>query len=706
MDRAQAAALAQALVDEMTLEEAASQLRFDAPAISRLNVPEYNWWNEGLHGVARAGTATMFPQAIALAATFDTALLREVGEVVATEGRAKYNESRRHGDRDIYKGLTYWSPNVNIFRDPRWGRGHETYGEDPFLTAELGIPFIHGLQGEDDGVPYLKLAACAKHYAVHSGPEGERHSFDARPTPKDLWETYLPAFERCVRDGRVESVMGAYNRVNGEPCCAHKVLLGDILRGQWGFEGHVVSDCWAIRDFHEHHHVTKTMEESAALALQNGCDLNCGCAYQQIMRAYAYGEITEQDIRRAAVRLFTTRYLLGMFEKTPYDDIPYEVVECPEHLAIARRATEESLVLLKNDGILPLDTSKVRTIGVIGPNADSRTALIGNYYGTSSRYITVLEGIQDLVGDDARILYSKGCDLSDPKPDPLSRPYHQLSEAATVCDHSDVVILCLGLNEHLEGEEGDEGNHYASGDKRDLALPATQQALLKVVEQSGKPYVLCVLSGSALDLTRPAETASAILQVFYPGARGGTTVADVLFGHVSPSGKLPVTFYRGLEDMPPFTDYTLQGRTYRYVTTPPLYPFGYGLTYGQAVVEDAACGTQTFAEAAKSGAEVTATVANFSGRALCEVLQVYVRVEGTPDETPNPRLCGFVRVPLGPGERRSVSVRIPAAAFETVAQDGARGVTGSAATLFVGFGQPDERTRELTGQECLTLALR
>ena len=451
--REQARKRAEELVGQMTLDEKASQLRYDAPAIPRLHIPAYNWWNEALHGVARAGTATSFPQAIGMAAAFDEELMKDVGDAIALEGRAKYNTYSRQGDRDIYKGLTFWSPNVNIFRDPRWGRGHETYGEDPYLTGRLGVNFIKGLQGEG---PVLKAAACAKHFAVHSGPEDLRHEFDAIVSDKDLWETYLPAFEDCVTEGEVEAVMGAYNRTNGEPCCGHSVLMEDILRGQWGFQGHFVSDCWAIRDFHTGHMVTDTAPESAALALKKGCDVNCGNTYLHILKAYQLGLVTEEDITQAAVRLFTTRYLLGLFDETEYDKISYDVVECKENRELAAKAARESMVLLKNDGILPFNREQVKTIGVIGPNADSRRVMIGNYYGTSSYYTTVLEGIREVAGDEVRVLYSEGCHLYKDRLEGLAMRQDRLSEAMIVAENSDVVVLCLGLDETLEGEEMDE----------------------------------------------------------------------------------------------------------------------------------------------------------------------------------------------------------------------------------------------------------
>ena len=485
-ERAEARKKAEKLVSQMTLLEKASQLKYDAAPVKRLGVPAYNYWNEALHGVARAGVATMFPQAIAMAAVFDDEEMKKVGDIIATEGRAKYNAYSAKEDRDIYKGLTFWSPNVNIFRDPRWGRGHETYGEDPYLTSRLGVKFVEGIQG--DG-PVMKAAACAKHYAVHSGPESLRHEFDAQASMKDMWETYLPAFEALVTEADVEAVMGAYNRTNGEPCCAHKYLMEDVLRGKWKFEGHYTSDCWAIRDFHEHHMVTSTPRQSAAMALNAGCDLNCGNTYLHMMGAYQDGLVTEEKITESAVRLLTTRYLLGLFDGSEYDKIPYSVVECKEHIDEALKMARKSCVLLKNDGVLPIDKSKVNTIGVIGPNADSRAALIGNYHGTSSEYITVLEGIREEAGDDVRILYSQGCDLYKDKVENLAWDQDRISEAVITAENSDVVILCVGLDETLEGEEGDTGNSDASGDKVDLHLPKVQEELIEKVTAVGKPTI-------------------------------------------------------------------------------------------------------------------------------------------------------------------------------------------------------------------------
>ena len=688
MNRKQAEEKARALVKQMTLREKVSQLRYDAPAIERLGVPAYNWWNEALHGVARGGTATSFPQAIGLAASFDEGLLEQLGDAAATEGRAKYNSLSSRGDRDIYHGLSFWAPNINIFRDPRWGRGHETYGEDPGLTSRLGQAYVRGLQGSGET---LKAAACAKHFAAHSGPEALRHSFNAVVSPKDLEETYLPAFEDLVKKAKVEAVMGAYNRTNGEPCCASAYLMGK-LRGEWGFEGHFVSDCWAIRDFHEGHKITKTSAESAALALKMGCDLNCGNSYQCLLSALEQELITEEQIDKAAVRLFTTRYLLGiMGEGSAYDAIDYTEVECPEHLRLAHRAALESCVLLKNDGLLPLKAEG--TIGVIGPNADSRAALIGNYYGTSSRYITVLDGIQEYMEGKGRVLYSEGCHLYKDRMQEFAQEGDRLAEAAAVAEHSDVVILTLGYDERLEGEEPDEGNAFGSGDKPDLLLPLSQRRLLEAVLAVGKPTVVLLMAGSAVDLSAAEERAGAILLSWYPGARGGRAVAELLFGETSPSGKLPVTFYRNeaLDELPDFTDYSMRNRTYRHYSGEPLYPFGFGLSYARMALSDLSADRET----------ACVTVENRSAFAAEEVVQLYLKDECSADAPRNPVLCGFARLRLEPGERRKLTLPLDSRAFTVVTEEGAR-IPGSGNwTLYAGFTQPDPRSEALSGRRCL-----
>ena len=687
MDRTEARKRAEKLVSKMTMEELVSQLRYNAPAIERLGIPAYNWWGEALHGVARAGTATSFPQAVGMAAAFDEELSFEIGGVIAEEGRAKYNEYSKNDDRDIYKGLTFWSPNINIFRDPRWGRGQETYGEDPYLTGTLGCAFVKGVQGSGE---YMKAAACAKHFAVHSGPEAIRHHFNVKADKKDMAETYLPAFERLVREAGVEAVMSTYNRLNGVPTCAHHELLVETLREKWGFEGHTVSDCWAIRDIHEGHRVTKTPAESAALAMNNGTDLNCGDTYLCMFTAWKLGMVSEERLKEAAVHLFTTRYLLGLFDKTEYDSIPYTVVDSAEHLALAERAARESIVLLKNNGILPLKKEAVHTIGVIGPNANSRAALVGNYHGTAAEYITPLDGILHYVGDDVRVLYSEGSHIQDDRVEKLAFKNDRLSEAVTVAENSDVVILVVGLNETLEGEEGDTGNSYASGDKTDLLLPEPQRDLMEVLAKTGKPVILCLIAGSAIDLSFAEDHFDAVLQCWYPGARGGKVLAELLFGEASPSGKLCVTFYHNEDKLPDFKDYSMKGRTYRYLEEKPLYPFGYGLTYGDISVAEA--------KVSEDGSVVNARLENRSGTDAREVVQVYVDCPESSDAPRNPRLCGFAGVQVPARGEASVSVHLDALTYTVVNQDGERISGGDRFRLFVGTSQPDERSFELTGK--------
>lgn len=696
-ERAEARKKAKELVSKMTLMEKAAQLRYDAALVSRLGVPTYNYWNEALHGVARAGVATMFPQAIGMAAAFDEDAMERVGDIIATEGRAKYNEYSKHDDRDIYKGLTFWSPNVNIFRDPRWGRGHETYGEDPYLTSRLGVRFVEGIQG---GGPVMKAAACAKHYAVHSGPEAIRHEFDAEVSMKDMWETYLPAFEALVKEADVEAVMGAYNRTNGEPCCGHKYLMEEVLRGKWEFDGHYTSDCWAIKDFHENHQVTKNARESAALALKCGCDVNCGNTYLHLLGAVEDGLITEEDITVAAERLLTSRFLMGLFDGSEYDDIPYEAVECREHLEEALNMARKGSVLLKNDGVLPLDKSKLKTIGVVGPNADSRAALIGNYHGTASRYITVLEGIQDEVGDDVRVLFSEGCHLEKDRVENLAWSQDRISEAVITAEHSDVVIICVGLDETLEGEEGDAGNSDASGDKKDLHLPKVQEELIEKVTAVGKPTIVVLMAGSAIDLNYAEEHCNAVLMAWYPGARGGRAVADILFGNVSPSGKLPVTFYKGLEDLPEFTDYSMKNRTYRYMEQEALYPFGYGLTYGDAEVKEAKVSGEVTKE---SDIRVEVFLKNEGDTDTDEVVQIYIKDLDSKLAVPNHNLCAFKRISLKAGEEKTVEMTVPNRAMSVVDEEGERHIDSKNFKLFVGFSQPDERSRRLTGKETVEI---
>ncbi len=695
-------ARAKELVAQMTLEEKVSQTLHGAPAIERLGIKAYNWWNEGLHGVARAGIATIFPQSIGLAATFDEDFIEEIADAISTEGRAKFNMQQAKDDTDIYKGLTFWSPNVNIFRDPRWGRGHETFGEDPYLTSRLGVRFVEGLQGHDEN--YLKAAACAKHFAVHSGPEDIRHSFDAVASKQDMAETYLPAFKACVQEAHVEAVMGAYNRTNGEPCCGHKVLLKDTLRDTWGFKGHVVSDCWAIKDFHEGHHVTDTPVESVALAMNNGCDLNCGNLFVYLKQAVEEGKVPESRLDEALVNLFTTRMKLGVFdelEANPFNQIPYTVVDSKEMKELNLKAAEKCVVLLKNeDDLLPLDKSKYKTVGVIGPNANNRRALVGNYEGTASRYVTVLEGIQDYLGEDVRVMTSEGCHLCRPKSQNLATENDRISEVKGVCDASDVIIAVMGLDSGLEGEEGDEGNEFASGDKPNLNLPGLQEEVLKTIYASGKPVVLVLLSGSALAVNWADEHIPAIIQGWYPGAQGGKALARVIFGDANPEGKLPVTFYRSTEELPAFTDYSMKGRTYRYMQSEALYPFGYGLSYTDFEYSDIALDTTCVTE---DGVEVTATVTNVGEMAGGETVQVYVKV--CKEGTPNAQLKAIKKLHLVAGESRVVSLHLPKEAFGRYDEEGVLRIEEGTVKLYIGGQAPDSRSEKLTGQKVAEMVL-
>lgn len=680
------------LAAHMTLEEKVYQTLHGAAAIERLGVKAYNYWNEALHGVARAGVATVFPQAIGLAATFDEDFLERIAEVISDEGRAKFNVQQKYSDYDIYKGLTFWSPNVNIFRDPRWGRGHETFGEDPYLTSRLGVRFIEGMQGKDE--KYMKVAACAKHFAVHSGPEDLRHSFNAEATAQDMRETYLPAFKACVKEAGVEVVMGAYNRTNGEPCCGSKALLEDILRDEWQFKGHVTSDCWAIKDFHEFHMVTANAVESVALAMNRGCDLNCGNIYGNLLKAVEQGIVKEETIETAVTRLLTTRMKLGLFdapEKVPYNTINYDVVDCKEHQLINEEAARKSVVLLKNENnMLPLNKDAIKTIGVIGPNGNNRKALVGNYEGTASEYITILEGIQRYVGEDVRVMFSEGCHLCKNKTQVLAEENDRISEVRAVADCSDVIIACMGLDASLEGEEGDEGNEFASGDKPNLNLPGLQEEVLKVLVETGKPIVLVLLSGSALAVNYADETIPAILQGWYPGARGGKAIAEILFGDYSPEGKLPVTFYRTTEELPEFTDYSMKGRTYRYMKNEALYPFGYGLSYTQIQCSDVK------AEPEENGYCVSAVLSNDGQMDGAETLQVYVKV--CRDDAPNWQLKALKKVNLKAGEKQTVTLTLKEEDLGLYNEKGIKVLYAGDYEIYVGTCQPDARSAALTGK--------
>jgi beta-glucosidase len=801
------------LVSRMTLEEKVAQLQNDAPAIPRLGVPAYEWWNEALHGVARAGAATVFPQAIGIASTFDPALMTRIATVISDEARAKHHDFASRGQRKRYQGLTFWSPNINIFRDPRWGRGQETYGEDPYLTSQLGVAFVKAMQGDDP--KYRKVDATAKHYAVHSGPEHNRHEFDVRPSERDLWETYLPAFRALVQDAKVASVMGAYNRVNGESASASQRLLTDILRNQWGFRGYVVSDCDSIDDVWKYHKIVATPEEAAALGIKTGLEVNCGRTYGALFNAVHKGLITEAQVDEALRRAFLTRFQLGMFdppEMVRWARIPYKVNQAPEHDALAREVAQKSLVLLKNDGLLPLDRKRVKTIAVIGPTADEVMSLLGNYYGTPAAPVTILQGIREAAGPDTRVLYSRGADLVEGRVEPRAAPLIEpaylrpdagsaqqglkgeyfrgkefagspvltridprvafrwdrgaptdamlaqgelrqdtalgsddysirwtgkllppasgryemvvgandgfrlhldgklvsdgwepqqrvtsksvfvdldggrsydikleyfeadrdaevrlawrlpgakppFEEALEAARAADVVVFVGGLTGDVEGEEmrvNFPGFH--GGDRTDLLLPQSQQKLLEALAATGKPVVLVLTGGSALAVDWAQAKLPAILMAWYPGQRGGNAVAEVLFGTVNPSGRLPVTFYKASEKLPDFEDYSMKNRTYRYFEGQPLYPFGHGLSYTRFAYSGLRLDRSSVAPDGSLSA--TITVKNVGKRAGDEVVQLYLR----PLDPRRPRalkeLRGIERVSLEPGASRQLKFQV------------------------------------------------
>jgi beta-glucosidase len=778
------------LVSRMTLEEKVSQMIDRAEAIERLQIPEYFWWNECLHGVANAGIATVFPQAIGLAATWNTDLMFQIATVISTEARAKHHDFVRRGEFRIFRGLTFWSPNINIFRDPRWGRGQETYGEDPYLTARMGVAFVKGLQGDDP--KYFKVISTPKHYAVHSGPEPERHRFDAITDMRDLYDTYLPAFEACVREAGAYSVMCAYNRYLGEACCGSSLLLKEILRDKWGFEGYVVSDCGAIDNIFRDHKIVETAPEAAALAVKSGTDLNCGRVYDPaLVEAVKQGFITEEEIDVSVKRLFTARFKLGMFdppEMVPYARIPIEKNDCEEHRRLSIRAAQESIVLLKNlDNFLPLKKD-LKKIAVIGPTADSYTMLLGNYNGTPSRYVTPLQGIKNKVADKAEVVHEQGCNIvkegaighalsselvsvegksglraeyfknkdleGEPffsKIDPLNnsnliwgafipelmrgmdfsirwsggitvpitgdynfivkgddgyRLYiddkilvedwtdHQMTtksnqiqleagksynfkleffqssgwpflsvewemlnvdhfkNAVDLASSSDIAIFVGGITAELEREEmrvDYEG--FKGGDRTHIKLPEVQENLLKAIHATGTPVVLVLTSGSALAVNWAKENVPAIIQLWYPGQEGGTALADVLFGDYNPAGRLPVTFYKSVDQLPPFEDYNMKGRTYRYFEDEPLFAFGYGLSYTKFEYKNL-----KVPEKVKAGdnVKISVQVKNTGKIAGDEVVQLYVKDMEASVPVPIRALQGMKRIHLKPGEEQKV----------------------------------------------------
>lgn len=690
---------AKELVAKMTVEEKASQLLYNSPAIERLGIHEYNWWNESSHGVARAGTATVFPHSIGLAATFDPERIFEVADVISTEARVKFNQHDKRNDYDIYKGLTFWAPNINIFRDPRWGRGQETLGEDPFLTSVMATAYIHGIQGDGE---FLKAAACSKHLAAHSGPESQRHSFDAEISMHDLWETYLPAFERTVKEG-VVGVMGAYNRINGEPCCASRGLLSDILRGQWGFEGYVTSDCGALKDIVAGHKLTSSAEEAATMALKSGCDLNCGDVYCKLIDAYEDDLIAEEDITSAAERLYTVRFLLGEFEQIkPYSDLPYDLLDCKKHRELNLKTAEESIVLLKNENnFLPIERT-VKKIAVIGPNAISVAALEGNYYGYASEYVTLADGIRrEFPESDIKV--ERGCRLVKEKLCDWNGFSNMYSDGAAAAESADITVLCLGLDCTVEGEEiqGAENEYLDHGDRKSLFLPKTQQKLAEMICDVCENVVVVLMCGGSIDIGEKVRNhAKAILYGWYPGALGGLAAARVISGKANPCGRLPITIYYGDDDIPGFSDYSMLGRTYRYMAGKPLYPFGYGLSYTDFNYNGAHI---SYADDEK--VVINVDITNAGKIEGTEKVQVYAEFSDSRTPTPSFQLCAVCAVRLEAGERKTVSLEADRYWLKAVLSDGTRVAPDGETVLYVGGHQPDDVSYGLTGKQCIKLKL-
>ena len=654
------------LVLLMTLEEKISQLGDGAPAIPRLNIQEYHWWNECLHGVARAGTATVFPQAIGMAASFDTNTMREVADIISDEARAKHHEAQRNKNYNIYNGLTFWSPNINIFRDPRWGRGHETYGEDPYLTGQMGMQFVKGLQGNDP--KYFKVIATAKHFAVHNGPEPNRHSFNVLPSKRDLWETYLPAFKDLIVDAKVYSVMGAYNRVDGESASASWMLLSDILRKQWGFEGYVVSDCGAINDIFDSHKIVNTQEEAAALGIRRGCDLNCGSVYQRALKkAVSQGLIGIKEINLSVYRLMLARMKLGMFDPTelvPYAQIPFELNNSRAHDDMALKMAHKSMTLLKNNGILPLNKNLIKKIAVIGPNADNINALRGNYYGSASNPVTIINGIKAKAGTEIEVVYHKGVSLvTSQNKDSLVLSKEILKDIET----ADVALFVGGLDATWEGEESNEmrahngEDGFLGGDRTKIELPEVQLNALKAMTKTGTPVVFVLLAGSAVSFNGLEQELEGLLAAWYPGQRGGDAVADVLFGEYNPAGRLPVTFYSSTDELAGFEDYNMRagkGFTYRYYNGEALYPFGHGMSYTKFKYSDMTIDKTNIVKSDEILVSVKVKNSGvFDGE---EVVQLYIKDVESTTWMPLKQLREFKRISLKKGEQKTVEFKLKA----------------------------------------------
>jgi beta-glucosidase len=647
------------MLSRLTVDEKISLMMNDSPAIERLGIPKYEWWNEALHGVARAGKATVFPQAIGLAATFDDKSVLETFGMVSDEARAKHHDAVKRGDFRRYTGLTFWTPNINIFRDPRWGRGMETYGEDPYLTSRMGVSVVKGLQ-DDPAARYNKTHACAKHYAVHSGPEWNRHSFDAKNiSGRDLWETYLPAFEALVREGGVKEVMCAYNRLEGEPCCGSTNLLTTILREKWGFDGVIVSDCGAISDFWQKgkHETQPDQASASANAVLSGTDVECGNNFRSLKKAFQEGKINEESIDKALFRLLKARFELGMFDPdslVSWASIPMAVVGGEKHKAKALEMARKSMVLLKNNNhTLPL-SKNLKKVAVVGPNANDSAMLWGNYNGIPFHTVTILEGIRKKLPGSS-VMYEKGCDLVNANDSDYTGIARKVADA-------EVIIFAGGISPRLEGEEMRVNlPGFKGGDRTDIELPKVQRNLLKALKATGKPVILVLCTGSAIAVSWENENLDAILNAWYSGQEGGTAVADVLFGDYNPAGRLPVTFYTSVSQLPDFEDYDMaKGRTYRYFQGKPLYPFGYGLSYSDFIYGKLKCKPVV---ANGDTLSLKVKVKNVSQRDGDEVIQVYIRNLQDPDG-PLKSLRAFRRVPVRAGKTEKVIFELTSESFQ------------------------------------------
>ena len=635
------------LLGRMTLEEKASQINNTSPAIDRLKIPAYNWWNEALHGVARAGLATSFPQPIGLAATFNNAAIYKMGVIISDEARAKYQQFNREGKHGLYEGLTFYSPNINIFRDPRWGRGHETYGEDPYLTGTMGVSFVKGMQGDDPN--YFKTICTAKHFAVHSGPEPSRHVFNAEPSKEDLWETYLPAFKMLAQEGKVYSFMCAYNKLYGEPCCSDPFLLADILRKQWGFKGFIATDCGAVYDMFVLQHTAKDSVEAMAKAIRAGVDNHCLGYVSAVIPAIQKGLLKESELDTAVARCLRARFKLGMFDAdkiNPYASIPYSVVNNAAHQQYALELARQSIVLLKNkNNILPF-SKNIKTIAVIGPNANDAEVPLGNYNGEPAHVITALEGIKNILTRQVKVLYQKGCYIVDTTNYNRELDFKPALETAAAAD---AIVFVGGISPRLEGEQlGVNIDGFNGGDKTNLELPAVQTALLKELKKTGKPIILVLMNGSALSINWENENLDGIIEAWYGGEAAGKAIADVLFGDYDPSGRLPVTFYKSIDDVPAFDNYSMKGRTYRYCEKQVLYPFGYGLSFTKFKYSGLKLSSPVLYDPIK----ITVAITNTGRADGDEVVQLYIHQEG---QRAIKELKGYKRVHLKKGESKQVN---------------------------------------------------